>query len=172
MYSNWNNLDVHGKTELCGAVIPRWSRASTFPYRMSWSLVSCMSRNRFIYEKPMSGFSYCFRRFMKRRFVFVVDCVVRLVDGFTPNRGSLEIFVDGEWSRVCIGRNRMPTAFAVCRHLNYRRPFFVRALNRSAEEIRKNFSHIVYCTWNEALSCTYNRATGEEEIFLSCQSAQ
>ena len=174
VYSNWNNLNFHCKTELCVAVIPRWSAASAFHYRMSWSVVSCLSRNRFICEKPRSGFSYCFRSFMKRTFVFVVDRVktdVRLVDGVTPNRGRLEVFVDGEWSRVCIGPNRMRTAFAVCRHLNYQSPLFVRALNRSVEEIRKNFSHMVDCSWNEALSCTYDRATCEVEIFLSCQSA-
>ena len=70
-----------------------------------------------------------------------------------------------------MGTNRMRTAKAVCRHLNYRNPLFVRALNRSAEEIRKNFSHIVDCTWNETLSCAYDRAICEVEIFLSCQSA-
>ncbi|XP_065840830.1 uncharacterized protein [Oscarella lobularis] len=156
VYSNWNNLNFHCKTELCVAVIPRWSAASAFHYRMSWSVVSCLSRNRFICEKPRNR----------------VKTDVRLVDGVTPNRGRLEIFVDGEWSRVCIGSNRMRTAFAVCQHLNYRSPLFVRALNRSTEEMRKNFSHIVECTWNEALSCTYDRATCEVEIFLSCQSAR
>ena len=64
VYSNWNDLNFHCKTELCAAVIPRWRREYAFPYRMNWFFVSCLSRNRFICGKPRSGSSYCFRSFL------------------------------------------------------------------------------------------------------------
>ena len=97
---------------------------------------------------------------------------MRLVDGVTSNRGRLEILVDGQWSRVCSGLNSRQTAFAVCQHLNYQGLLFVRLLNYSGEKSRNNFSHIVDCTWNETLSCQYERATCGLEIFLSCRSTE
>ena len=53
---------------------------------------------------------------------------VRLVHGITPNRGRLELFLDGSWERVCMaksGGNVSQTAVAVCRHLGYPNVFLL-----------------------------------------------
>ena len=113
--------------------------------------------------------------FLNRPYFLFPDCMktdVRLVGGVTPNRGRLEIFLDGAWNRVCMGKGASQTAASVCKQLGYSSLLFVRAMNLSGEETGANHSYSVDCSWNNVLNCTYERKTCDLDFFLSCRSAR
>ena len=101
---------------------------------------------------------------------------LQLVDGVTPNRGRLEIFLDGAWRRVGMaksGVNVSQTAVAVCRHFGYPDVLFTRALNHSGEGNKGNNSFSVDCMWNEnTIGCSYERVTCNSDLFIYCQSSR
>ena len=123
---------------------------------------------------------HCFRslNFMHAVFQFseLMTADLQLVDGVTPNRGRLEIFLDGAWRRVCMaksGVNFSETAVAVCRHFGYPDVLFTRSLNRSGEENKGNISFSVDCMWHgNTTSCSYERVTCEWDLFIYCQSSR
>ncbi|XP_065844670.1 uncharacterized protein [Oscarella lobularis] len=156
VYSNWELLNARCEDDLCTTIVPNRKITGSI---INWISVACSSPNAFICEKP------------KR-----LTADVRLVDGVTSNRGRLEIFLDGVWGRVCMAKSGVDvsqTAFAVCRHLGYPDVFFARALNFSGEGNKANTSFFVDCMWNEnAISCLYERATCDLDLFVSCQSSR
>ncbi|XP_065844501.1 uncharacterized protein [Oscarella lobularis] len=154
VYSDWESLNSHCKRELCAVIVPRWNAARG--YHVSWSAVSCLSRNRFICEKPKN----------------CMKTDVQLVGGVTPNRGRLEIFLDGAWNSVCLGKGASRTAASVCKQLGYSSLLFVRAIKRFGEKFRANYSYSVDCSWNNVLNCTYEKTTCDLGLFLSCRSAR
>ena len=122
----------------------------------------------------------CFRSLNLMHAVFqfseLMTSDLQLVDGVTPNRGRLEIFLEGAWRRVCMARNGVnvsETAVAVCRHFGYPDVLFTRALNLSGEGNKGNNSFSVDCMWNgNTISCSYERVTCEWDLFIYCRSSR
>ena len=122
----------------------------------------------------------CFRSLNLMYAVFqlleLMTADLQLVDGVTPNRGRLEIFLEGDWRRVCMaksGVNVSETAVAVCRHFGYPDVLFTRALNLSGGESKEPISFSVDCMWNgNTISCSYERVTCDWDLFIYCQSSR
>ncbi|XP_065844505.1 uncharacterized protein [Oscarella lobularis] len=156
VYSNWERLNVHCKADLCTTIIPDYSSGA---YIVHWNPVACLSQNIFICKKPKK----------------LKSADVRLVDGVTPNRGRVEIFLDGDWRRVCIsgtGSDVEQTAAAVCRHLGHLDVFYASALNHSREGNFEITSDFVGCALAGNSGCANEVAACNWELFVSCQSSR
>ncbi|XP_065844363.1 uncharacterized protein [Oscarella lobularis] len=157
VYSNWELLNARCEDDLCTTIIPTRKTTGSI---INWISVACSSPNQFICEKPKK----------------LTTADVRLVNGVTPNRGRLEVLLDGAWRRVCMAKssvNVSQTAVAVCRHLGYPDVFFARSLNLSGEGSKANFSFFVDCMWIvDTISCSYERVTCDSDLFISCQSSR
>ena len=101
---------------------------------------------------------------------------MRLVDGVTPNRGRLEIFLDGAWASVCASTNSQnagQTASAACRQLGYGNAVSnVNVSNRFRSGSVARYS--VDCSSNDDSGfvrdgCAYEKAACNADAFVSCR---
>ena len=100
---------------------------------------------------------------------------MRLVDGVTPNRGRVEIFIDGGWRRMCVtrsGSDVAQTAALFCQRLGYPEVSFALPLNRTRDGKSAITSDFVSCTLTDNIGCTNKTAMCDWEFFISCKSAK
>ena len=175
VYSNWDQLNARSEGHLCTTIIPDRKATGSI---IDWKSVRCSSTNGFICEKSkseaglFSQFNFDAYNFFQFSELMTVD--LQLINGVTPNRGRLEIFLEGAWRRVSMaksGVNVSQTAVAVCRYFGYPDVLFTRALNRSEEGNNGNNAFSLDCLWKKnTISCSYERVTCDSDLFISCQS--